>query len=98
MLLILMCLLLTTPNMKKMVKKKVENKHKRRKRGGIILLCNFIHLHCLFNRVLLPPIFRKSLGTIVLDDEDLELIRENRRINQEASVSFCLYSTNSSSV
>ncbi|KOM43046.1 hypothetical protein LR48_Vigan05g065000 [Vigna angularis] len=28
---------------------------------------------------------RKSLGTIVLDDEDLELIRENRRINQEAS-------------
>ncbi|KHN37460.1 ABC transporter C family member 2 [Glycine soja] len=41
----------------------------------------FIH-HC----VLLLLIFRKSLKNIVLDDEDLELIRENKSFNQETLI------------
>jgi hypothetical protein len=36
----------------------------------------------------LLPIFRRSARNIVLDDDDLELIRENKSLNQGKTVSF----------
>jgi hypothetical protein len=41
-------------------------------------------------RILLP-IFRRSARNIVLDDDDLELIRENKSLNQGKTVSFWFF-------
>ena len=99
----MMGLLLMMPKMMKRKKEEIQNKHKTRKKKEVIIhsypvmhfhtSALFIH-HC----VLLLLIFRKSLKNIVLDDEDLELIRENKSFNQETLVSFYLYSINSPSV
>lgn len=43
--------------------------------------------------VLLLRIFRRSSKDIVLDDDDLELIHENKSINQDKLVSFCFFIT-----
>lgn len=81
-------------------KMKVQNNRKRREREGyyIFLRCYAISHICIAYSTLhaFATDFRRSSKNVVLDDDDLELIRENKSINQEKLVSLCFFITSHS--